>query len=493
MVEPTKIETVREWDIPKTLTVIRSLLGSVSYYRRFFQDFSKIALPLTKITRKEVKYECGPNQEEAFKELKEKLTQAPVLALPEGNEDLVVYSDASEHRLRCVLVHCGRVIAYPSRQLKVHDVSYPTHDSELAAVKELNMRQMRWLGILKDYDCEIIYHPGKADVVAHALRRKDMPTPIRVKACQLVVTPDVMTDIEKVQTEALKDGNIKKERMVGQHDKLKYTTLGVRTRFGWVWIPMAGELRTKILDEAHKSRYSIHPGATKMYQDQKKEYRWPGMKNDVTKYVSKCLTCSQLPRTTKGHDTIWAIIDRLTKSAHFLPIREMFSSERLAKVFIIEVVAQHGVPLSIVSDRDTRFTLMFQKSFHEAMGARLNIFTAYHPQADGLSESTIQMLEEMLRSSIIDFGDSLDRHLPLVEFSYNNSYHSTIGMPSYEMLYERRCRTSDCWGEIGQKELGSLELLTSMMPLDSLSYRMKWLEEEAEGVVRVIPDDAVGH
>ncbi|KAI3717421.1 hypothetical protein L1987_69023 [Smallanthus sonchifolius] len=215
MVDPAKITT----------GYYRRLAG---YYRRFIQDFSKIASPLTKLTQKEVKYEWGSTQDEAFKELKEKLTQAPVLALPEGNEDLVVYSDASGQGLGCVLMQRGRVIAYASRQLKIHEANYPTHDLELAAVvfalkiwrhylygvkftiysdhkslkyffeqKELNMGQRRLLEILKDYDCKIIYHPGKANVVADALSQKDVPTPIRVKACQLVVTSDVMREIEK--------------------------------------------------------------------------------------------------------------------------------------------------------------------------------------------------------------------------------------------------------------------------------------------------------
>ncbi|KAI3814060.1 hypothetical protein L1987_18802 [Smallanthus sonchifolius] len=388
----------------------------------------------------------------------------------------------------------GRVIAYASRQLKIHEANYPTHELELAAVvfalkiwrhylyrvkftiysdhkslkyifeqRELNMRQRRWLERLKDYDCEIIYHPGRANVVADALRRKDVPAAIRVKACQLVVTTDVMREIERAQDEALKEENIKKERMVGQQDKLEYNTLGVRTRFGRVWIPIGGELRTKILDEAHKSRYSIHPGTNKMYQDLRKEYWWPGMKHEVTKYWEHVTMdfITKLPRTAKDHDTIWVFVDRLTKSAHFLPIRETFSSERLAEVFINEVVARHGMPLTIVSDRDTRFTSRFWKRFHEAMCTRLTVSKAYHRQMDGQSERTIQTLEDMLRACIIDFGGSWDSHLSLAEFSYNNSHHTTIGMPPYEMLYGRRCRTPVFWGEIGQKELGSLMLKVS--------------------------------
>ncbi|KAI3811062.1 hypothetical protein L1987_20778 [Smallanthus sonchifolius] len=398
----------------------------------------------------------------------------------------------------------GKVIAYALRQLKSHEVNYPTHDLEFAAVvftlkiwrhylygvkctiysdhkslkyffgqNELNIRQRRWLELLKDYDCEILYHPGKANMVAEALRRKEESEPIRIKACQLIITPDLMSEISKAQDEALLEGNIKRERIVGQQGNLDANAYGVRTRFGRMWIPKIGQLRAKILDEAHKSRYSIHPGTNKMYQDLKKEYWWPGMKNDVTEYVSKCLTCSlvkaehqkpcgkmqpllipewkweeitmdfitKLPRTAKGNDTIWVIVDRLTKSAHLLPIRETSSSERLAEIFIKEVVSRHGMPLSIVSDRDTRFTSRFWKKFNEAMGTILNISTAYHPQTDGQLERTIQTLEDMLRACIIDFGGSWDSHLPLEEFSYNNSYYSTIGMPPFEMLYGRKCRT----------------------------------------------------
>ncbi|KAI3808712.1 hypothetical protein L1987_24670 [Smallanthus sonchifolius] len=263
MVDPAKIETVKEWNVPKTPTEIRSFLGLAGYYRRFIQDFSRIASPLTKLTRKELKYEWGPTQNNVFEELKTRLTQAPVLTLPEGNEDLVVYSDASGQGLGCVLMQRGKVIAYASRQLKIHEVNYPTHDLELAAIvfalkiwrhylygvkctiysdhknlkyffeqKELNMRQRRWLELLKDYDCEILYHPGKANIVADTLSRKEQSDPIRIKACQLIITPDLMNEISKAQDEALLERNIKRERMVGQQGNLDANVYGVRTRFG---------------------------------------------------------------------------------------------------------------------------------------------------------------------------------------------------------------------------------------------------------------------
>ncbi|KAC9683464.1 hypothetical protein E3N88_45398 [Mikania micrantha] len=243
-----------------------------------------------------------------------------------------------------------------------------------------------------------------------------------------------------------------------------------------------------------------------MYQDLKKNYWWPGMKFNDMQYVNRCLTCAQvkaehqkpydrlqpleipkwkwehitmdfitkLSRTTQGYDTIWVVVDRLTKSAHFLPIRESYSLERLAEIFVNEIVARHGVPISIVSDRDTRFTFRFWKKFHDAMGSKLLISTAYHPQTDGQSERTIQTLEDMLRACAVDNEGNWNKHLPLAEFSYNNSYHSSIDMAPFEMLYGRKCRTPICWGEVGQKELRNLEVVRATTErLEQIKSRMK--------------------
>ncbi|KAK1435339.1 hypothetical protein QVD17_01100 [Tagetes erecta] len=522
LVDPAKVEAVMKWSPPKTPTEVRSFLGLAGYYRRFIQDFSKIASPLTKLTRKDIIFTWGKEQEDAFQVLKKKLTQAPVLVLPEGPEDLVIYCDASYQGLGCVLMQRGKVIAYASRQLKPNEVNYPTHDLELAAVvfalkiwrhylygvkctiytdhkslkyffdqKDLNMRQRRWLELVKDYDCEILYHPGKANVVADALSRKEACPPIRVKSLRMTITSDLFERIKVAQTEALKEENWKRERIVGQVKDLDENVSGVKTRFGRVWIPNTCDVKGLLLDESHKSKYSIHPGATKMYYDLRVNYWWPGMKRDIVKYVEKCLTCLQvkaehqkpygkiqpleipkwkwehitmdlitkLPKTTKGFDAIWVIVDRLTKSAHFLPIKECYSSESMAEVYIKEVISRHGVPVTIVSDRDTRFTSRFWRKFQDELGTRLLISTAYHPQTDGQSERTIQTLEDMLRACIIDFGGSWEKYLPLTKFSYNNSYHSSIKMSPYEMLYGRKCRTPICWGEVGQRELGNNEVV----------------------------------
>ena len=245
------------------------------------------------------------------------------------------------------------------------------------------------------------------------------------------------------------------------------------------------------MDEAHKSKFSIHPGATKMYRDLRENYWWPGMKRDVAWYVERCLTCSmvkaehqkphgklqpleiplwkwedismdfitKLPRTPKGYDSIWVIVDRLTKSAHFIPIKESISARELAQIYVQRVVSRHGIPLTIVSDRDVRFTSTFWKSFHSEMGTKLLFSTAYHPQTDGQTERTIQTLEDMLRACAIDFGGDWDTYLPLAEFFYNNSYHSSIDCAPFELLYGRKCRTPICWGEVGHSIIGKTDLV----------------------------------
>ncbi|GJT88048.1 putative reverse transcriptase domain-containing protein [Tanacetum coccineum] len=205
------------------------------------------------------------------------------------------------------------------------------------------------------------------------------------------------------------------------------------------------------------------------------------MKAIIAEYVGKCLTCSRvkaecqkpsgllvqpeipmwkweritmdfvtkLPKTSNGHDTIWVIVDRLTKSAHFIPTRETDSMETLTRLYIKEIVSRHGVPISIISDRNNHFTSRFWQSLQSALGTQLDMSTAYHPKTDGQSERTIQTLEDMLRACVIDFGKGWERHLPLVKFSYNNSYHASIKASPFEALYGRKCRSPVCWDKVG--------------------------------------------
>ncbi|GJT16645.1 putative reverse transcriptase domain-containing protein [Tanacetum coccineum] len=288
--------------------------------------------------------------------------------------------------------------------------------------------------------------------------------------------------------------NVMNERLHGLDQQMERKRDGSLYFMDRIWVPLVGGVRTVIMDEAHKSRYSVHPGADKMYYDLRDMYWWPGMKRDIATYVSKCLTCAKvkaehqrpsgllqqpeipewkwenitmdfitkLPRTRNGHDAIWVVVDRLTKSAHFLAIREDYSTEKLARLYTDEIVARHGVPVSIISDRDARFTSRLWQTFQKALGTRLDMSTAYHPQTDGQSERTIQTLEDMLRACVIDFSGSWDVHLPLAEFSYNNSYHTSIRCAPFEALYGRKCRSPVLWAEIREGNLIGPELVQEM-------------------------------
>ena len=250
-------------------------------------------------------------------------------------------------------------------------------------------------------------------------------------------------------------------------------------------VPEYGELKRDIIEEAHSSTYAMHPSSTKMYRTLKEHYWWNGMKKEIASFVSRCLTCQQvktehqrpagkiqllpipvwkwekitmdfvtgLPRTRRQHDAIWVIVDRLTKSAHFLPVNVEDSLEKLARLYVDEIVRLHGVPVSIVSDRDPRFTSRFWPSLQTALGTRLHFNTAFHPQTDGQSERTIQTLEDMLRACVIEFKGSWDTHFALMEFAYNNSYQASIDMAPFEALYGRKCRTPVCWDEVCERRL----------------------------------------
>nr|GEU73257.1 putative reverse transcriptase domain-containing protein [Tanacetum cinerariifolium] len=331
--DPTKIESIKDWASPKTPTEIRQFL------------------------------------EAAFLLLKQKLCSAPILALPEGSENFVVYCDTLHKGLGAVLMQKEKVIVYASHQLKVHKKNYTTHDLELGAV-------LFALKMWRHY----LYGTKKANVVADALSQKERSKPLRVRALILTIGLNLPKKILSAQSEARKEENFINEDLHGMINKLEPHADGTLRLNNQSWISHFGDLRALIIHESHKSKYSIHPGSDKMYQDLKKLYWWPNMKAKIATY------------TATGQDTIWVIVDRLTKSTHFLPMREDDTLEKLTRQYLKEVVSRHVVLVLIISDRDGKFTLHFWKSLHKALGTRLDMSTTYHPQTDGQSERTIQTL-----------------------------------------------------------------------------------------------------
>ena len=334
--EPKKIEVALEWKPPRNVTEARSFLGLACYYRRFVKGFSMTMATMTRLLQKNVKYEWSEKCQRSFDKLKAFLTKASVLTQSTCGKEYVIFSDASLNRLGCVLMQEGKVVAYASRQLKPHEKNYPTHDLELAVIvfalkiwrhylygekcfiytnhkslkylssqRELNLRQRRWMELIKDYDCVIDYHPGKANVVADALSRKSMQMLRALNAhlslsddgtvvAELIVRPNMLNRVLEAQKSDEKISAIMKQVRDGKETEFKVKENGILHYKDRVCVPNDNGLIKAILEEAHSGSFVIHPDSTKMYQDLKVSFWWSGMKRDVSEFVTKCMVCQRV-------------------------------------------------------------------------------------------------------------------------------------------------------------------------------------------------------
>nr|GEX28184.1 reverse transcriptase domain-containing protein [Tanacetum cinerariifolium] len=303
-----------------------------------------------------------------------------------GNDNFVVYCDASHQGLGAVLIKREKVIAYASRKLKPHKENYTTYDLELGA-EEFNMRQHHWLELLADYDCEIRYHPGKQNVIADALSQKERIKPLRVRALVMTLHLKLPLQILKAQIEAIKEENIKAENLRGMDKAFEVRPNETRCIKNQSCLPL----------------FECQKPSGLLIQPKIPIWKWERITMD---FVTK------LPRTSNEHDTIWVIVDHLTKSAHFIPTRETESMDTLTWLYIKEIISRHGVPISIILNRDSHFTSIFWQSLQNAL-----------------------------------------------EFSYNNSYHASIKAAPFEALYGRKCRSHVCWAEVGDTQLTGPEII----------------------------------
>ncbi|KAK1650141.1 hypothetical protein QYE76_067946 [Lolium multiflorum] len=310
---PEKVQSVLDWKTPKSAKEIRSFLGLAGYYRRYIENFSKIAKPMTDLLKKDKKFEWSEKAEESFQTLKIKLTTAPVLVLPDTSKDFVIFCDASLQGLGCVLMQDGHVVAYASRQLKPHELNYPTHDLELAAVVHA-LKQ--WRPYLYDYDLGLNYQPGKANVVADALSRKSYCNNLMLKQHQpalheefarlnleivpqgflanLEVKPSLEDQIKAAQKRDLGITKIKENIASGAAKCFSVNDQGVVYFGNRLVVPKKKNLRELILREAHESPLSIHPGSTKMYQDLRQRFWWTRMKREIARFVAECDVCRRV-------------------------------------------------------------------------------------------------------------------------------------------------------------------------------------------------------
>lgn len=492
--DPAKIKSIVEWPEPKNSTEVLQFKGLIGFYRRFIKDFSKIAAPLSVLTG-DVQFVWGERERLSFQQLKEAVTSAPVLVPPDFSKPFTVETDASKFAIGAVLSQEGRVIAFESRKLNLAECKYEVHDKELLAVYDallkwrhylgdskftlitdnwankfiqtkphLTPRQAKWLEVLQELNCDIVYREGAKNVVADALsRRPDYQT----SAITWVSLGDDV--IPSLLSAAEEDEEYKKLVELVKSGKRTDFTLeeGLLRKDDRVYVPQC-PFRHKLLTEAHDAPLSGHLGRDKTYQRLQKIVYWPRMHEEVSEYCKTCEVCQAvkpsrqnkigllqphdvpprlfhtitidfilaLPMTKNGHTGILGITDSLSGLVQLIPTVTEVTAEESARLMYDHWVTQGmGIPEKIISDRDPRFISEFWRELHKLSGTKLNVSTSNHPQTDGRSEKTNSTLETIMRCYVNPFHSDWDERLPSVRFAINDAVHASTGRTPHEVVF----------------------------------------------------------
>jgi hypothetical protein len=488
-VDEEKVCAIQDWPSPTSVGNVRSFHGLASFYRRFVKDFSSLAAPLTEVIKKNVGFRWGEEQEKAFQLIKEKLTNAPLLSLPNFSKTFEIECDASGVGIGAVLMQEGRPIAYFSEKLSGAALNYPTYDKELYALvraletwqhylwpkefvihtdheslkhlkgqHKLNKRHARWVEFIETFPYVIRYKQGKENVVADALSRR----------YALLSTLDAkLLGFEHIKELYAEDHEFCEEyRACEKIASGKFFRLdGFLFRENKLCVPNCS-MRELLVQESHGGGLIGHFGVAKTLAILQDHFYWPRMKRDVERICGRCVTCRQakskvqpnglytplpipsepwidismdfvlgLPRTKRGRDSIFVVVDRFSKMAHFIPCHKTDDASHVADLFFREIVRLHGMPRTIVSDRDAKFLSYFWKTLWCKLGTKLLFSTTCHPQTDGQTEVVNRTLSTLLRAIIRKNIKTWEECLPHVEFAYNRAVHSATKFSPFEIVY----------------------------------------------------------
>ncbi|GKB20453.1 ty3-gypsy retrotransposon protein [Tanacetum coccineum] len=493
--EPEKIEAIQSWPKPRSMTTLRAFLGLTGYYRRFVKGYANVASPLTDILRQE-KFSWSDAAHNAFLQLKSDMANMITLALPNFKEEFEVTTDASGTAIGAVLSQKNNPIAFFSKKLCPTMQNQSTYTKELFAITEAVKKwrqyllghhfyiytdhhslkhiltqaiqtpeQQKWLTKLMGYDFEVRFKPGKENVVADSLSRIEHPSLFAISFPQATWLSEIKTYFADN-----KDGKEMVHSILTNKSSFPYHEVrnGLVFIKGRIFVPPLNDIRQRLLGEYHATPLGGHGGITATIKRIAADFAWLGLKRDVTKFVRECTVCqttkpdnhkpygliqplpipdgpwmdvsmdfiTNLP-TSKGKVAIWVIVDRFTKYAHFLALSPGYTAASLAKLFLTDIYRLHGLPNTIVSDRDPVFLSRFWKELFKQVGTKLLHSSAYHPQTDGQTEVVNRSLEAYLRAFVFNEPATWERYLYLAEFSYNTSHHSTINMTPFKALYGR--------------------------------------------------------